>query len=398
LRNSLRTLLAAQAVFAACATFAAVAPGAGARPATLQEAQSQLGHVRAQKAQVASTIEAANRQVDQLIGEESRLRQREAVVQQQLAARQAELDRATAELIQRQKELAALRVRLQRALGVLEKRLVAIYKADPPDVVSVALNSASWSDVLDESDYLDRIRQYDTNIAARVHALRDETQVAVNRLTVVRAQAQEARDAIAAQEHQLAQARAAVASQHAQLAAAQAQRQRLIGSLNLRERSLQGDVSKLAAASNTQIVGGPAPITSGPRATLSNGLASAPASAPAAVKGAIAAANSIRFKPYVWGGGHGSFDSPGYDCSGSVSFALHGGGLLSSPLDSTGLEFWGLPGPGRWITVYANSGHAWAAIAGLRWDTSGTGGNGPRWAADMNDGNGPFVLRHPPGL
>ena len=115
------------------------------------------------------------------------------------------------------------------------------------------------------------------------------------------------------------------------------------------------------------------------------------------MQAAIAAANQIATTPYIWGGGHGSFDSPGYDCSGAVSFALHGGGFLDSPLDSTGLEFWGEPGAGSWITVYANSGHAYAVIAGLRWDTSGDSvGTGPRWHTDMASTAG-FIARHPSG-
>ena len=126
------------------------------------------------------------------------------------------------------------------------------------------------------------------------------------------------------------------------------------------------------------------------------GQAAAPASAPAAVKAVIAAANSIATTPYVWGGGHGSFNSSGYDCSGAVSFALNGGGFLSSPLDSTGLATWGVPGAGSWITVYANSGHACAVIAGLRWDTSGTSRAGPRWHTDMASTAG-FIARHPSG-
>ena len=89
--------------------------------------------------------------------------------------------------------------------------------------------------------------------------------------------------------------------------------------------------------------------------------------------------------PYVWGGGHGSFEASGYDCSGAVSFALHGGGFLDSPLDSSGLSVWAEPGGGRWITVYGTSGHAYAVIAGLRWDTGGpmaaTGHGGARSCA-----------------
>jgi hypothetical protein len=123
-----------------------------------------------------------------------------------------------------------------------------------------------------------------------------------------------------------------------------------------------------------------------------------PANAPLALRGVIEAANQIDDLPYIWGGGHGSFSASGYDCSGSVSFALHGGGFLSSPLDSTGLEVWGEPGGGNWITVFANSGHAWAYIAGLRWDTGGPdGGNGPRWSTVLRDDTSSFVARHPAG-
>ncbi|MCW2989207.1 MAG: hypothetical protein JWM24_2145, partial [Solirubrobacterales bacterium] len=93
-------------------------------------------------------------------------------------------------------------------------------------------------------------------------------------------------------------------------------------------------------------------------ATLYRGRAIPPAGAPAAVKRVIAAANRIRTKPYVWGGGHGRWWDGGYDCSGAVSYALHGGELLDSPLPSGPMERWGSPGPGRWITVYANAGHA----------------------------------------
>jgi hypothetical protein len=132
---------------------------------------------------------------------------------------------------------------------------------------------------------------------------------------------------------------------------------------------------------------------------LANGMVIPPKSAPARVKAVIAAANKIRSKPYVWGGGHGRWWDRGYDCSGSVSYALHGGGFLESPLPSGPLESWGESGAGRWITVYANAGHAFAVIAGLRWDTSGndpSAGTGPRWHTDMRSGAG-YVARHPLG-
>jgi soluble lytic murein transglycosylase-like protein len=138
--------------------------------------------------------------------------------------------------------------------------------------------------------------------------------------------------------------------------------------------------------------------TPGPEAVLgAAGLASAPQSAPAAVKAAIAAANSISTTPYIWGGGHGSWYASGYDCSGAVSFALYGAGLLDTPLTSGSLESYGEPGPGRWITIYASPTHAYAEIAGLRWDTVGDAqGTGPRWHLDPPYPEG-FVVRHPPG-
>jgi cell wall-associated NlpC family hydrolase len=136
----------------------------------------------------------------------------------------------------------------------------------------------------------------------------------------------------------------------------------------------------------------------GSTAILLSGIALAPPDAPEAVQQVINAANTIVGRPYVWGGGHASFYSYGYDCSGSVSFALFGGGLIPEPLTSGSLEGWGEPGPGKWITVYANADHTFMEIAGLRWDTVGDArGTGPRWHLAPNDTSG-FVVRHPPGL
>jgi len=138
--------------------------------------------------------------------------------------------------------------------------------------------------------------------------------------------------------------------------------------------------------------------TAGPSAVLDGTLASAPEEAPAAVKAAIAAANSITTTPYVWGGGHGSFYSYGYDCSGAVSFALFGAGLLTTPLTSGSLESYGEEGPGKWITIYANATHTYMTIAGLRFDTAGNpaGVSGPRWHVEPPYPEG-FVVRHPVG-
>jgi len=138
-----------------------------------------------------------------------------------------------------------------------------------------------------------------------------------------------------------------------------------------------------------------------------DGTATAPSGAPAAVTQMVAAANRIIDKPYAVGGGHGSWNDSAYDCSGAVSYVLHGAGLLNSPQDSTGLESYGSSGPGRWVTIYANGGHTWVVIAGRAFNTADFGGpntpsgSGPRWRSDptgnLADG-GNYVVRHPAGL
>jgi len=134
-------------------------------------------------------------------------------------------------------------------------------------------------------------------------------------------------------------------------------------------------------------------------ASLVDGKAVAPPGAPAAVKRVIAAANEIRHRPYVWGGGHRSWLSRGYDCSGAVSYALHGAGLLDVTMVSGQLAQWGEGGDGKWITVYANSQHTFMAVAGLRFDTRGDppGVSGPRWHRARVDSR-KFAVRHPLGL
>jgi peptidoglycan hydrolase-like protein with peptidoglycan-binding domain len=129
----------------------------------------------------------------------------------------------------------------------------------------------------------------------------------------------------------------------------------------------------------------------------SNGLAVAPASAPDEVKAIITAGNAIATKPYKYGGGHSRWNDSGYDCSGSVSYVLHAAGLLSRALDSTGLMSWGERGRGTWITIRANSGHAYMIVAGLRFDTSALRQTGNRWTEQMRSASG-YTGRHPDGL
>jgi hypothetical protein len=144
--------------------------------------------------------------------------------------------------------------------------------------------------------------------------------------------------------------------------------------------------------------GGSQPTVRGNRAIVLNGVAYAPAEAPDSVKRSIWAANTLRRKPYKWGGGHGSFYDSGYDCSGTVCFALHYAGVLGAPVPSSDLLNYGERGRGRWITIYSREGHTFAVIAGLRLDTTGDyGTEGPRWHADGRD-TASYEARHPVGL
>jgi cell wall-associated NlpC family hydrolase len=357
--------------------------------------------VRESQSALTATIAEQNKAIDSMLGEVSRLRQEQLAAQRELEAKQAQLDVATEKLAAEKHHLAVVRARLHRALEALRERLVDMYEAGSPDVLNVVVGSQSWAQVNARAEYLKRVQDYDNSVADRVKGLRDEAKAAVKRMAAIRRELKEARDAIAAKEREAEKARAAAAARFAELKEAQAARQADLESLESREQALSDNLA--AISSQIATVGGPAPpgeapapLTPGESAEyISESQASVPSGAPPAIAGAIEAANSIATTPYIWGGGHGSFESSGYDCSGAVSFALHGGGFLESPLDSTGLETWGDPGPGRWITVYANAEHAWMIIAGLAFDT--VGGPGPRWHPSPVDSPEGFIARHPPG-
>jgi peptidoglycan hydrolase-like protein with peptidoglycan-binding domain len=161
-------------------------------------------------------------------------------------------------------------------------------------------------------------------------------------------------------------------------------------------RSLVDGEAPTGAAGSTAPT--PAATTPGAKATVgADGLAVAPADAPDQVKQIIAAGNEIAKTPYHYGGGHGKWQDSGYDCSGSVSYALHGAGLLDSALTSGDFESWGDKGPGQWVTIYANSGHVYMVVAGLRFDTSGRSAAGTRWQTESRSGSG-YTVVHPTGL
>jgi peptidoglycan hydrolase-like protein with peptidoglycan-binding domain len=166
------------------------------------------------------------------------------------------------------------------------------------------------------------------------------------------------------------------------------------GDIATLRQDVEGGDDPTVAAQPTQ----PAKLAPGDRAQVgSDGLAIAPASAPQSVKDIIAAGNVIAHKPYRYGGGHGRWNDSAYDCSGSVSYALHGANLLNKQLTSGEFESWGAAGAGQWVTIYANGGHVYMLVAGLRFDTSGLSSDGTRWHTSSRSGGG-YVVRHPVGL
>jgi septal ring factor EnvC (AmiA/AmiB activator) len=396
-------VFAALLLVASCALAVAWAETAPADPqAKMEQTRDKLEGVRAQSSDLTTTIAEQNRAIDAKLGEVSALRQEQEAVEAELAGKQAELDRATKALEAEEAHLERVRAKLNRALDVLRERLVAMYETGSPDVLNAILESEDWSEMAAQTEYLRQIQEYDDAVVGRVKDLRNQVRSAVERLDEQRAKIEAARDEIAAKEREVAAARAEAAAGFQELKAEQAERQEALDALQSREAQLSDNLSAISeqiASEGGDATEGqlPAPLNPGQEAQLiTESEASAPASAPQSVQDVVSAANAIATTPYIWGGGHGSFESSGYDCSGSVSYALHGGGLLESPLDSTGLETWGEPGPGRWITVYANASHAWMVVAGISFDTSG--GAGPRWHDPWATSPEGFVARHPAGL
>lgn len=410
-------LIAAAAVLAAVCALFLVLDGRPASAQSIADREAALSDVRDRQDALAGQIADDNAQINALIGQVSEARQREEAAAAELARAEGELDAAEAELEEGREHLARVRDQLREAIGELRRLVVGVYKSDDPDTMKLILESAKWQDSGIDAAYLDRVHDYQADTVQRVRDLRNEAEATVERLADAKQRIEEQRDAIAQRRQELADVRASLEAQEQQLAAARASRRDTLGSLQSRESDLEAGIQRAQERAERQAsappplpdssapaVAAPSPSAappSGSNATLNaDGTATPPADAPPEVVAVIEAANEIEDKPYVWGGGHGSFESSGYDCSGAVSYALNGGGFLSSPLDSTGLGYWGEAGEGNWITVYANSGHVFMWVAGLRWDTSDTGGSGPSWSASASswETSQSWAVRHPAGF
>jgi peptidoglycan hydrolase CwlO-like protein len=344
-------------------------------------------------------IAADSRQIAATRDGLARARDRLAAVQARLDRRVAELKSVQAQLLAARNHLVDLENRLHLSTTALAANLVASYEGNQPDLVSVIMSAKGFGDLLNQMSFMSRVAHQDANIIKVTRTARAEVARQATALERLETRDRRLANEVLAQRNEAAALRSALLRQQlaeetrrahvtARYHAVKAHLGALQARLNAIEKRAAEAAARAAATGNANVSG---------IAVNTGGMVQAPAGAPEAVRQVIAAGNAIATLPYIWGGGHGSFHASGYDCSGSVSYALAAAGLLSSPLTSGAFESWGDAGPGRWITIYANAGHAWMEVAGWRFDTVALSASGTRWSRGGGEYSG-FVVRHPPGL
>jgi cell wall-associated NlpC family hydrolase len=336
------------------------------------------GRAEALRAAVAAETRRIQSSAAGLARAQARLRRLQAAA----AEEQARL-KAVQDALQRARDhLTQLISRQQRATDALRKNLVNAYRNPAPDIVAVIVDAHGFSDLLEKADFLKRVADQNARIMDEARTSRVAVTRQASRLSEIQARQQDItarlvsrRDRAQAVENVLLNERAR------RLAGRDIKRAEL--------RTIQNQLAelrrKLARTARAGIQ------------TNAGGTAQPPPGAPAAVGLVMAAGNAIAGLPYLYGGGHAGFKDTAYDCSGSISYALAAAGLVSSPMASGPFMSWGEAGPGTWISVYANAGHAFMIVAGWRFDTSALSGGGTRWTRDTRSVAG-FVARHPPGL
>ena len=344
-------------------------------------AQSLRAEVAAESRRIAATSDGV-----------AQAQRRLAAIDDRLQARETQQKAVQQKLVQARARLLRLENRMRVATRALATQLVASYKGDRPDLIGVVMSAHGFADLLDGLEFLKRVGQQDARILDAARTTHAQVGREARSLTALDARERRLVKEIAGQHRQAqAIATALVDEQTRQLrrrahTAAQLRGVRAeLGRLQARRARIAREAAAAARAAAPGI------------SVNSGGMAQPPAGAPAAVAQVMAAGNAIAGLPYLYGGGHGSFQANAYDCSGSVSYALAAAGLVTSPLDSTAFESWGEPGPGRWITVYANAGHAYMVVAGWRFDTVALAADGTRWTRVPRSSAG-FVARHPAGL
>lgn len=383
-------MLAVLAV-AATALLVTWSPARGDLQQRIRAQESQEDRLEAAVARETQRIEAAN---DGLAQAQARL----AELSARLDARRAELEEVQRELVDARDRLTRLENRYRRAAGALAENLRTGYMNGSPDLVTVMLDSQGFSDLLERVEFLKRVGREQARVLAATKDTKVEVMEQARRLDRLQLRNRRLVAAAASARDEASAVQTAILRHRERLLAGRADRQAELNEVRgeLSELRREQRAQARAAARAAQEAG----IAPDPNASIglnAGGVAQPPAGAPEAVRLVMAAGNAIAGLPYSYGGGHASFQASAYDCSGSISYALAAAGLVSSPMASTGFMSWGEPGPGKWITVYANAGHAYMVVGDWRFDTSALSSGGTRWTRTQRSSAG-FVARHPPGL
>ncbi|MCK9249240.1 MAG: hypothetical protein M0P31_09740 [Solirubrobacteraceae bacterium] len=383
-----RPILPALGVGALCVTAAIAWPNVAVSQTDLRsQAQTLRAQVEAESRRIASTADGL-----------ADAQRRVSTLQARVDRRQAQLTRTQDRLVRSRIRLTKLERKADRAERVLGDNLRATYQNGRPDIVSIVLNSDGFSDMLERIEFYRRIAEHNGRILDDTRDTRRDVARQADRLQGLRRTYGRLAEEAEADRQQADVVRNALLRRHADQLRRRNGTQARLRTVRNRISALEAEQARAARAEQRRA----SATSQAPRVSASSSGdapsgSSSSGGGDGAVSRVVAAANEIATTPYVWGGGHGGGRDSGYDCSGSLSYALAAAGLLSSPLDSTGFMSWGEAGPGRRITVYANASHAYMVVDGRRYDTSALRGGGTRWTSEMRSSAG-FVARHPPGL
>ena len=362
--------------------------------------QSRISAEQAATAALRSQVAADTARIGTTSAGLAQARTRLATLQSELSTREAQLRGVQSSLLRARNHLVDVENRLGAAASALAVNLRDSYENGQPSLVTAVVEANGFNDLLERVDFLKRIATQDAHVLGAMRSARIAVRHQVGVLGTLEDRDRKLTGEVLTQRNQVAALRTALLNRQIAEIRTRSGDSAKLGAASASLHHLQAEAAAQAARAAAQAARaaqtGDAVVPGGV-AVDTGGMVQAPAGAPEAVSQVIAAANAIATLPYVYGGGHASFHANGYDCSGSVSYALAAAGLVSSPLDSTAFESWGEPGPGRWITVYANAGHAWMEVAGWRFDTVALSEGGTRWARGGGEFSG-FAVRHPAGL
>ena len=361
--------------------------------------QNQISAAQSKAASLQSQIAAQSSAIAHTNGGIAAAREQLGSLQTQLDSRIAELRTVQTQLMDAAIRLQQLESRLKLASSALANNLRASYEQGQPNLMTVILNAHGFSSLLEQVDFMQRIGHQDAQIVGTTRSARIDVLHETVRLGELEERDRTLTDEVLSQRNQVAALQAALVTQEISEASKREADRSALSGVNANLSSLRAKLVEIEARAAAQARETAAEVNEsvGGIAIDTGGMVQPPAGAPAAVREMIAAGNAIATLPYIWGGGHGSFQAAGYDCSGSVSYVLDAAGLLSAPEVSGDFESYGDPGPGQWVTIYANAGHVWMQIAGWRFDTVALAESGTRWSQGGGEYGG-FVVRHPVGL